>query len=117
MNDVAPLPAAGFCVIYRFRVYPEKEAQFIAGWSRITLGIRDHRGGLGSRLHRADDGLWVAYAQWPSRADWERAGNMEAPVDAEAARLMADAIEERCEPILLEPVQDLLMACAAKARG
>ena len=98
---------AGFAVIYRFRVREDREDAFRAGWRRLTEAIREHRGGLGSRLHRADDGTWVAYAQWPDRESWERSREMES-ADAEASRQMADAIEESLPPILLEPRIDLL---------
>ena len=97
----------GFIVIYRFRVRPGREGSFRTGWSRLTEAIRRHRGGLGSRLHRSDDGLWVAYAQWPDRKTWERAQGME-PANAEAALLMTESIEKRLPPILLDPMIDLL---------
>ena len=56
----------GFCVIYRARIRPGMEAQYIAAWSTLTSLIRAERGGLGSRLHKGADGIWYAYAQWPS---------------------------------------------------
>ena len=97
----------GFSVIYRFRVKPDREEAFRDGWRRLTIAIREHRGGLGSRLHRAEDGLWIAYAQWPSRAAWEQSRTMES-ADEQAGQLMADSIVESLPPILLEPVIDLL---------
>ena len=102
MNEIV-----GFSVIYRFKLHPGKEAAFKEGWTRLTKAIRDKRGGLGSRLHLSDDGTWVAYAQWPDRRAWERAQKQES-ADAEAAQLMADSVEERLPPILLEPIIDLL---------
>ena len=84
------------------------------GWSRMTEAIRDRYGALGSRLHLAADGVWVAYAQWPDRAAWEQYQQMQAPVDSEAKKLMAEAIEERFTPILLEPRIDLLQPCHAE---
>ena len=48
-----------FCVIYRWRLKPGHDDDFVAAWARLTRAIRDGRGGLGSRLHRSDDGLWV----------------------------------------------------------
>lgn len=59
------IPGLGFCVLYRARVHLEREASYIAAWSTLTRRLRDERGALGSRLHRGDDGLWYAYAQWP----------------------------------------------------
>ncbi len=97
-----------FCVIYRWELKPGREDDFIAAWARLTAAIREHRGGLGSRLHRAADGLWVAYAQWPDRATWESA--QERPTaDPEAAAAMAETIAERHPPQLLEAAADLLV--------
>lgn len=97
----------GFCVIYRFRVRSGAEDTFCRGWSQLTEAIRDRRGGLGSRLHRADDGLWLAYAQWPNRETWERARQQET-ADPDAAQAMGESVEESLPPILLEPEIDLL---------
>ena len=97
-----------FCVIYTFKVRPGMEESFMEGWSRLTEAIRDTRGGMGSRLHKSDNGWWVAYAQWPDRQTWESSqANSESP-DIEASNLMTEAIEDRVPPILLEPVIDLL---------
>jgi RimJ/RimL family protein N-acetyltransferase/heme-degrading monooxygenase HmoA len=55
-------------VIYRWRVKPGMEAQFVRGWSRGTAAIHDRCVSFGARLHRArDEGgdLWVSYARWP----------------------------------------------------
>ena len=66
------------------------------------------RGALGSRLHQSEDGYWVAYAQWPSRAVWQRSRDQE-PIDPEAAEVMQEAITEALEPILLTPLSDFLI--------
>lgn len=59
--------------IYRWKVAPEDEDHFMRRWHEITKDIvRDHGGG-GSRLHRAENGDFVAYARWPTRADRDRA--------------------------------------------
>ncbi|HEY9732849.1 MAG TPA: antibiotic biosynthesis monooxygenase [Drouetiella sp.] len=60
-----------FAVIYHFRVHEGCEQQFQESWCRLTEQIRDSHGGLGSRLHQASDGRWIAYAQWPSREAWK----------------------------------------------
>ena len=100
--------SVGFAVVYRWRVIPGREAEFVAAWRTLTAALRES-GSLGSRLHRAADGTWLAYAQWPSRHAWETART---PTDeAEAAlRRLRDATEERLEPLLLEPVADYLVA-------
>lgn len=60
-----------FCVIYEWSVLPGKEDQFRETWRNITEAIFRQHGSLGSRLHHADDGRWIAYAQWPDREHWE----------------------------------------------
>ena len=84
------------------------EESFIEGWSRLTEAIRETRGGMGSRLHKSDDGWWVAYAQWPDRQTWESSQTAYESPDIEASNLMTEAIEDREPPILLEPIIDLL---------
>lgn len=107
----------GFCVIYRSRVHPDKEAQYVAAWSTLTRLLRE-RGGLGSRLHRGNDGLWYAYAQWPTAQ--ARAEAFAQTVDAAAQAAMADAIVESFPEIRLDPVEDQLVPAsvfAADARA
>ncbi|MEN3334618.1 MAG: hypothetical protein V7641_3983 [Blastocatellia bacterium] len=81
-----------FVVIYRWKIKQGMEEQFRAAWSKATQAIVLRYGALGSRLHQADDGSWLAYAQWPNRAQWEamRAG---LPADAEASAIMRDCID------------------------
>jgi len=59
-----------FCVVYQWKVKPGKEDLFRQTWRDITEAIFAQHGSLGSRLHRADDGSWVAYAQWPDEKSW-----------------------------------------------
>jgi quinol monooxygenase YgiN len=98
----------GFAVIYRWRLRSGSEDGFRAAWDKVTRQIMAHRGGLGSRLHRSEDGLWTAYAQWPDRKTWEDSQGMD-PVDPAASGAMKEAIEESFPPILLDPVNDHLI--------
>jgi quinol monooxygenase YgiN len=59
-----------FVVLYRWRIRSGKEEQLRAAWASATRKIMTRYGALGSRLHRAEDGSWVAYAQWPDRERW-----------------------------------------------
>jgi hypothetical protein len=82
-----------FAVIYRWRVIPGLEAQFEEGWRRGTERIAAEFNGWGSRLHKAEDGVFVAYAQWPDEVAWRRA--MESRMhhsDDEARQKYRDAI-------------------------
>lgn len=97
-----------FAVIYRWRMVAAKEDDFLRSWELLTGELLANGGSLGSRLHRASDGTWVPYAQWPSHEAWERAAVVGA--EAQAALVsMAAAVEERIAPILLEPVADYLV--------
>jgi len=98
----------GFCVIYRWQVAGADEEQFLEAWKNVTKDFRMGSNGLGSRIHLSEDGVWLAYAQWPSRAAWESA-KLETAEGLEAMSVMSDAIIERLEPILLEPIADLLV--------
>ena len=67
-----------FAVIYRWRLKSGMEGQFADGWDRVTRAIHQSCGSYGSRLHRCDDGMWLAYARWPDETaqqdceHWER---------------------------------------------
>src|SRR5690606_12604120 len=70
-GSAAPQPR--FAVVYRWKLRAGGEERFAAAWGAVTAILRERCGALGSRLHRADDGTHVAYAQWPSRDAWKSA--------------------------------------------
>lgn len=98
----------GFAVLYRWRLKPEKEDQFVQAWSVTSHLLLTERGSLGSRLHRGDDGIWYSYAQWPSVEARKEAFDL-GPIDAGARDLMREAIEEELPEIVLESVADFLI--------
>ncbi|WP_269531756.1 antibiotic biosynthesis monooxygenase [Chitinimonas sp. BJYL2] len=101
----------GFAVLYRWRLKPGQESQFIAAWSFLTCRYRDQHGAMGSRLHRAEDGTWYAYAQWPSPDARTIAFANESP-DHEAqhhADQMHAAVAEYFPEVRLAPVADYLI--------
>jgi heme-degrading monooxygenase HmoA len=96
-----------FAVLYRWRVKPELEQQFVDSWSEITAKYRDSfEGARGSRLHRGSDGFWYAYAQWKS--DEHRQNAFKNRPDLPARARLLEAIEEDFPEIRLEIVSDLL---------
>jgi hypothetical protein len=99
--------------LYRWRIKPEKEAQFEKAWSYVTEQLREKSGSLGSRLHKGDDGLWYGYAQWPS-VEGREASNLKHDEIIEARRLMRDATIEMFPDILLTPVSDFLVLPSEK---
>jgi hypothetical protein len=98
----------GFAVVYQWRLKAGMDGQFMQAWDRLTAMLRDERGARGSRLHRTDNGTLVAYAQWPSRSEWERSCALH-KLDEELSRQMLDAVEETWPPMLLTTVADRLL--------
>ena len=59
-------------VILEFDVIEGKEAEFRKYWLETTQVIYKNFGSLGSRLHSADNGKFIAYAQWPNHSTYEK---------------------------------------------
>ncbi len=95
-----------FIVLYRWRIKPLLEQQFIQAWSEITEYYLKNFDSLGSRLHRGDDGLFYAYAQWHSAEQREKAFRKIPYLSA--GEKMREAVEESFPEILLETVSDFL---------
>jgi hypothetical protein len=96
-----------FIALYRWKVKEGREKDFQEGWRRRTEEIYRHCDSLGSRLHRAEDGVWVAYAQWPDRRTYDAAQSI--PVtDVEARALFRESLEESYPDIYMNVVDDLL---------
>ena len=93
--------------LYRWRIKPDLEQQFIDSWSEITAYYREHGGSLGSRLHKGNDGLWYGYAQWTSAED--RTAAFAKIPDHPAREKMSEAIAESFGDVRLEPVADYLI--------
>lgn len=105
----------GFAVIYRWRLKPGMEAQFVEAWSRITELYVAHKGGLGSRLHKGPDGVWYGYAQWPS-AEARATAFAADSLDPLARDRMRAAVAEPLDEIVLEPVADYLVMTESTKR-
>ncbi len=96
-----------FVALYRWQLKPGQEPSFREGWRRLTAEIQRRFGSCGSRLHRAEDGMWVAYAQWPDSQTWARMQGAQF-ADAEAQTMMQESIETRFPVVCMEVVDDLL---------
>lgn len=59
---------SSFAVIYQSYIKPGREEEYQRYWNTIASYFVNHRGALGSCLHRTTDGLWLAYSRWPSKA-------------------------------------------------
>ncbi|MGI9036032.1 MAG: antibiotic biosynthesis monooxygenase family protein [Pyrinomonadaceae bacterium] len=97
-----------FIVLYRWRIKPQLEKQFIESWSEITDYFRTNYNSLGSRLHRGNDGLFYGYAQWKNSEQRENAFANENSEISEAGLKMREAIEESFPEIVLEKIADYL---------
>jgi heme-degrading monooxygenase HmoA len=97
-----------FIVIYRWKLKRGTEERFREGWRRATQAISLRYGALGSRLHRAEDGSFVAYAQWPDKQHWEdmRKGPPADPQSLAAMRDCVDASVDYGYPFLAMDVTD-----------
>jgi len=87
-----------YCIVYRFKVCnptPENCARFIALWSGVTDYFKRECGALGSRLHTEDDGVFFAYAQWPSKEVYDATDAHEPKREFLALRV---EWAELCEP-------------------
>lgn len=95
-----------FVAVYRWRLHPEREAQFREGWSRITRIAREQCGSGGSALFREMDGTWCAIARWPS-ADTRARCFASGSLDPEASELMRQAVIEALPGLEMELDTDL----------
>ena len=97
-----------YVVLYSFDVKPEQIENFIAGWKGFTELIYQYEGSLGSRLHKKEPLVYMAYAQWPSKEKFESSGG-NLPEKANGFR---DLMRSSCSKIEIiskaEVVQDLL---------
>jgi hypothetical protein len=98
-----------FVVLYRWRVDPKFEQQFVENWSARTAYLQEKYDSLGSRLHRGSDGIYYGYAQWKSIEQRERAFESESSNTSESVEKMREAIEESFPEIALETVSDYLI--------
>jgi quinol monooxygenase YgiN len=93
-------------VLYRWKLKKGAEERFVSAWTAITEHYLANFGSLGSRLHSGSDGVWYAYAQWPSE---EARQNAFLGSDLEdAAAQMAECIEERFPEVFLDVAVDRL---------
>jgi hypothetical protein len=58
--------------MYKWKVDPANGEAFEREWSEGTQKIYETLGSLGSSLHKAENGIYVAYARWPTRDLWQR---------------------------------------------
>ena len=98
--------AVRFVALYSWKLKPGSESQFVDSWTKVTESLLEC-GSFGSRLHQGANGIWYAYAQWPSSAARDDAFTKKK--DLPDSFKMADAVLEQFPAIFMEPVSDLLV--------
>ena len=96
-----------FIILYRWRIKPQFERQFVEAWSVITEFYLKNFDSLGSRLHRGNDGIFYSYAQWQSAEQREKA--FAEVTELPEREKMREAVEESFPEIRLETVSDFLI--------
>jgi len=98
-----------FAVIYQFEVEKGKQKEFENAWKELTDLIIKFEGGMGSRLHKKSEQIYIAYAQWPDQKTWLKSGN-NFPKEAKSVR---ETMRTSCVTIetlyKLEMVDDRLL--------
>jgi len=106
-----------FAVIYRGYVKPGFDSEYQKAWHKVAAYFIECRGAIGSCLHQADDGLWVAYSRWPDRATRDAAWPGENAPAAEFPEDIKQAIhsikncldgDRKLPEIAMDVVDDLL---------
>jgi hypothetical protein len=106
-----------FAVLYTLKIKPGKEMDYQTHWTKVASFFKQHKGALGSILHKAEDGKWIAYSQWPDRAYRDAAWPqnkedlelLNYPQDIhDAIFAMHDCVEMRYPEICMEVREDLL---------
>lgn len=96
-----------FAAIYRWRVRPGQDQDFVRGWYLTSTTVRERFGAIGSRLHRTADGLYVSYGRWKAREDRDPY-LVDLAVHPQGFKLMQGAIAEESPPIDMRIVGNLL---------
>lgn len=76
-------------IIYQFIVNPDAKDEFVHHWTELSKYMQEEGGAILSRLHHSKHLEYIAYVQWPSKGEWERAFDslsMEAHAHREAMR-------------------------------
>ncbi|MFT4752613.1 MAG: heme-degrading monooxygenase HmoA [Salibacteraceae bacterium] len=96
-----------FTVIYKMKVKQGCDKDFIRGWKSLTKFIYEYEGSLGSRLHKLEEGHYLAYAQWPSKEVFSNAGDNLPEIAHESRKLMKDSCEKITTGYEMQVVTDL----------
>lgn len=96
-----------FAAIYRWRVRPGQDQDFVKGWYLTSSTVRERFGAVGSRLHRTADGLYVAYGRWNAQEDRDPY-LADLAVHPKGFELMQGSVARESPPIDMHVVGNLL---------
>jgi len=94
--------------LYRWKIKLGQEERFRTSWTALTKAMRAECGSLGSRLHLANDGTWVGYAQWPDQNS-RNSCKVNDPAAVLAQTEMKEIIEESFPALILDVKDDFLV--------
>ncbi len=103
-----------FTVIYRGFILEGKEQDYIAHWKVVANYFKEHRGAIGSTLHQASSGEYIAYSKWPNKvtrdASWgKNSAALEPSVEESITKIKACIDHSRpYEEIEMNIVEDFL---------
>lgn len=107
-----------FAVIYQGYIKTGCDDEYKKSWHKIACYFKERRGALGSCLHQAENGLWLAYSRWPDKAtrnaSWpsDNAPSDELPDDVKAAIVTLQNCldqERKLPEICMEVIDDMLI--------
>lgn len=105
-----------FAVIYRSYIKPELESEYQKLWNQVAHYFIQHRGALGSCLHKTEEGVWLAYSRWPDKATRDASWSSDHTIEdlplaiKDAIVKMKDCADQdrKLPEICMEVVDDLL---------
>ncbi|MBL8152186.1 MAG: hypothetical protein JNN15_19865 [Blastocatellia bacterium] len=97
-----------YVVVYTWRLEEGKEELFRQGWRHITETIYKQCKSFGARLHKTDEGIWIAYTLWPDRESQISCLKIGFDRDPKGFGMIYDTIEEAYPVLHLTITDDLL---------
>jgi len=98
-----------FVGLYSWKVKEGMEKKFVEDWKYLTDIIYRCHGSLGARLHKGHDGIYYAYAAWPSReASDEFWQNYLLNEEVKQKKLWQGCVEKIFPDLTMECISDLL---------
>lgn len=79
-----------FAVIYQGFIKNGMEEAYKKAWHEVASYFINRRGSLGSRLHKTNEGLWLAYSCWPDKGTRDKSW----PGDNEPSSELPDSVSQ-----------------------